>query len=412
MLTRRSLLGSAALLAQSCQREAARDGKIHLRLSSWGEPAELDAFRTIIARYQRLHRNVVIHLEVISYRTRNQVDTLLAAGLGPDLVRVQYQDVGRYAPSGALIDLSRYVPPDLKNDFTSQTWTAIEYQGRPHALPHHTDTSAIYYNKRTGIKVPASIDKSWHWEEFIDIARYLKRRKKFDYGFAVNWTMGGSFRWLNFLYQHGGSLLTPDFKAPALPALAASETLGWTRSFFTEGLVPSSDSAKSAEQVENLFATGVVPMYFDIGPQALDTLKFDFEYGSTFLPRDKNFAAELGGNAVGVSRDSKHPEIAADFLLFLTNEENMRDFVGAARFLPVRKKLVDHPPNYGKNAEEMKVRLEQAKTVPVDLARTVTLPEFHRISNALGDELDMLFTGGQSIEVTEERLARAIRRAL
>lgn len=411
MLSRRSLL-AGALLTQSCQRVVPRDGKIHLRLSTWGEPAELGAFRTIIERYQRNHSDVAIDLEVISYRTRNQVDTLLAAGLGPDLVRVQFLDVGRYAPSGALIDLSKYLPVGLAEEFTDQTWAAVRYNGRVHALPHHTDTSAIYFNKKIGIRAPESIEQSWHWEEFLDITRSAQRRAHFECGFAVNWTMGGSFRWLNFLFQHGGTLLTEDFRAPALPSSAAAETLAWTRSFFTDKLVPAGDSAQSSEQVENLFATGVVPVYFDIGPQALETLSFDFDYGVTFLPRDKNFAAELGGNAIGVSRDSKHPDVAADFALFLTNEDNMRDFVQAARFLPVRKKLTERPPNYGRYEEEMRIHLEQSKTVPVELARTVTLPNFHRMSKALGDELDMTFTGGQSLKRTQERLAHSIQRAL
>lgn len=389
----------------------AQDGKIHLRLDTWGEPAELAAFRSAIARYERLHRDVAIELEIISYRTRNQVDTLLAAGLGPDLVRVQYTDVGRYAPSGSLIDLTPYLPLGLKEQFTAPSWAAVEYRGGVHALPHHTDTSAIYFNRRTGMKAPTSLRESWTWEEFIDVARFWRGRQTFDYGFAVNWTMGGSFRWLNFLYQHGGSLLNADMKGPAIPSAAAEETLQWTRSFFTEHLVPPSDSAHSADQMENLFATGVVPMYFDIGPQALDTLRFDFEYGVTFLPRDKTFAAELGGNAIGVSRDCKRPDVAADFALFLTGEENMREFVASAQFLPVRKTLVERPPSYGKYAEEMRIHLEQAKTVPLELARTVTLPQFHRISKALGNELDMTFTGGQSFDETQRRLARVIERA-
>ena len=408
--------GTAALVNGACSRaKQPNDGNLHLRLSTWGEPVELEAFRRVIRRYETLHRGIKIDLQIISYNVRNQVDMLIAAGLGPDLVRVQYLEVGRYSPSGALIDLTKYIPPHLGSEFTEQTWTAVQFQGRPHALPHHTDTSAILYNrgafKRIGIEPPQTLSESWHWDEFTDVARTLQRNG-FDYGFAMNWTMGGAFRWLNFLYQHGGTLLTGDHRRPAIPSELASETLEWTRSFFTSHLVPASDSAQSAEQVENLFSTGVVGMYFDVGPQALQELSYNFQYGATFLPRDKTFAAELGGNAIGVSRDCKHPDIAADFALFLTNEENMRDFVTAALFLPVRRSLVANPPVYPKRPDEMRVHLEQATTVPLELARTVTLPEFHRIGKALGDELDLTFTGGQSLDITQNRLSEAIARAL
>ena len=420
-LSRRGFLagagsGTAALFGNACSRaQPPNDGKLHLRLSTWGEPVELEAFRRVIRRYEALHSDIRIDLQIMSYNVRNQVDMLIAAGLGPDLVRVQYLEVGRYSPSGALIDLTKYLPPHLGSEFTEQTWAAVQYRGCAHAIPHHTDTSAILYNRgafqKIGIKPPQTLSESWPWDEFTEVARALQRHG-FDYGFAMNWTMGGAFRWLNFLYQHGGTLLTGDHRRSAIPSELASETLEWTRSFFTRRLVPASDSAQSAEQVENLFATGVVGMYFDIGPQALQVLSYNFEYGVTFLPRDKAFAAELGGNAIGISRDCKHPDIAADFALFLTNEENMRDFVTAALFLPVRRNLVKNPPVYPKRPDEMRVHLEQATTVPLELARTVTLPEFHRIGKALGDELDLTFTGGQSLNTTQNRLAAAIARAL
>ena len=52
-------------------------------------------------------------------------------------------------------------------------------------------------------------------------------------------------------------------------------------------------------------------------------------------------ADDLGGTCVAVSRDSKMPDVAADFVKFLVNEENMRDFVNTSQFLPVRKSLVE-----------------------------------------------------------------------
>ena len=375
---------------------------------------ELAAFRRIIGRYQAKQREIAIDLEEISYKERAEIDTLLAAGVGPDLFRVQYQDVGRYSPSGALIDLSKYLPKDFGGQFTEPVWTAVQYKGRPYALPHHTDTSAILYNKtlfdRIGIRAPQNLPESWHWGEFIEVAQAIKK-SGFDYAFDMNWSFGGSFRWLNFLYQHGGCLLKDDYRHSAIPSPSAQETLRWTQAFFEKGLVPTSDSAKSSEQGEVLFAKQVVGMYFDVGPQALKELDVNFDWATTFLPRDKQFAAELGGNAIGISRDAKSYEAAVDFALFATNEENMRDFVVAGLFLPVRRSLLNQSLPYTYRPDEMRVHMEQAKTVPLHLARTVTLPEFHRINRSLGDELDAAFTGGQSAEETLQHIAREIERA-
>jgi ABC-type glycerol-3-phosphate transport system substrate-binding protein len=155
----------------------------------------------------------------------------------------------------------------------------------------------------------------------------------------------------------------------------------------------------------------VVGMYFDVGPQSLRELHPDFEWGATYLPHDKQHASELGGNAIGVSRDAKDRDAAVQFARFVTNEENMREFVQDALFLPVRRKLLAEPLQYPYRPDEMQIHLEQSKYVPVELARTVTLPVFHRIGRALGEQLDLAFTGAQSADATLDKLSREIRRA-
>lgn len=415
-LSRRQFASSIVATASlaSCRRAVNyTDGKIHLTFATWGGVAEIAGFQRVIDRFHALRKDVRIIITPISYHGKNQVDAQIAANVGPDLLRVEYLDIGRYSPSNALIDLSKYVPSNLGDEFTAQSWAAVLYRDRPHALPHQTDTSAILYNrgvfKRLGITPPDTIEKSWSWNEFTDVARFLQRRAG-PYAFAMNWTHGGSFRWLNFLYQHGGKLLADDFKTSAIPSQAALETLLWTRSWFREGLVPPSDSVRSVEQIENLFLTGVVSMYFDVGPQGMVELKTPFEWGATYLPQDRCRASELGGNAIGVTRNCKYPEAAASFAAFLTNEANMLDFVRSSDYLPVRRRLFETPIVYPRYADEMRVHLEQSRTVPLDLARTVTLPDFHRMRRILADELDLTFAGDQDPEQSLLQMARAINR--
>ena len=416
--SRRQVLASClAAAGTSCSlRREADDGRVHLTFYTWGEAVELEAFRTVIGAFERLRSDVRVQLEEISYKTRSEIDTLIAAGIGPDLFRIPYLEIGRYSVSGAIVDLSPYLPPNLGSQFTEATWTAVQSGGKAHALPHHTDTSAILYNKtifdRLGIKAPCSLEKAWTWDEFVAIASKVKR-SACEFGFAMNWTYGGAFRWLNFLYQHGGTFLDASGRQTRLLSDAlAEETVAWTQSFFSQGLIPPGDSAKSSQQVENLFATGVVGMYFDVGPQSLQQLNPAFPWGATFLPRDRQAASELGGNAIAVSRDCKHPELAAEFAAFVTNEENMRRFVIAAQFLPVRRSLLEETLIYPYRPDEMKVHLEQSKTVPLALARTTTGPGFYQVNRILGDELDAAFTGGQKADKTVQRIAHDVDRVL
>ena len=96
------------------------------------------------------------------------------------------------------------------------------------------------------------------WDEFIRIARQLKEKGNAPYGFAMGWQNSSAYRWLPFLYQHGGQMLDAELRQPQLVSPTGVETLAWTQSWFKEGLVPPSTSVKSSEQTQNLFANGTM----------------------------------------------------------------------------------------------------------------------------------------------------------
>jgi hypothetical protein len=92
------------------------------------------------------------------------VDTRLAGRQAPDIFRIQYQQVGRYAGAGALIDLSSYLDPGYAGQFGPAFWQAVTLGGKPFALPHHTDTFALYYNvdflHNIGVEMPRTLDQA------------------------------------------------------------------------------------------------------------------------------------------------------------------------------------------------------------------------------------------------------------
>ena len=112
------------------------------------------------------------------------------------------------------------------------------------------------------------------------------------------------------------------------------------------------------------------------------------------------------------TRDSKHPDIAADFLKFATNDENMRAFVTAAQFLPVRKSLMGQDLPFALRPEAMKVFVTQASTIPPHLVSTVTMPSFSKINAGLTDELDLAFTSGQDPAATARNIDAMVRTVL
>ena len=393
---------------------------VTLTLSVWGAQAEQDAFNAVISKYQMLHPNVTVRLEVNgnSMQLYQLVDTRLAGRQAPDIFRIQYQQVGRYASARALVDLTPYLDPGYATQFGPAFWQAVTFQGKPFALPHHTDTFALYYNvdflRTIGVEMPRSLEHSLTWDEFIRVARQLKQKGEAPYGFAMGWQNSAAYRWLPFLYQHGGQMLDAELRQPQITSQKGVETLAWTQSWFKEGLVPPSTSVKSSEQTQNLFANGTIGMLLggDWQIPFLQQNMTKYKWAVTYMPRDVAMASDLGGNCLAISRDSKNRDVAADFLKFIVNEENMKAFVTGAQFLPVRTALMNQQLEYTLRPDAMKVYVEQARTIPDHLVRTVTMPLFSKINAAMADELDLAFTSGQDPTTTAQNLEAKIRGAL
>lgn len=414
-------LATATALGGSIPRRAAHaQAAVTLTLAVWGAQAEQDGFNAVIRKYQAQHPSVTIRLEVNgnSGQLYQQVDTRLAGRQAPDLFRIQYQQFGRYAAARALVDLGPYLKGDDTADFAPAFWQATNYQGKTFALPHHTDTFACYYNvdflKQLGVEPPASLDKSWSWSEFIRIGRTIKDKGLAPYGFAMAWQTAAGYRWLPFLYQHGGQLLDADLRNPEINSPKGIETIAWTQSWFKEGLVPPSTYVKSTEQTQNLFANGTIGLLLggDWQIPFLTKNMTKWGWGVTYMPRDVAMASDLGGNCLAVTRDSKAPEVAADFLKFITNQENMREFITSAQFLPVRTSLMKEKLQYATGSEAMQVYIEQSGTIPPHLVKTVTMPAFSKINASLNDELDLAFTSGQDPKTTAQNIDAATRAAL
>ncbi|SED25117.1 multiple sugar transport system substrate-binding protein [Rhizobiales bacterium GAS188] len=409
-LSRRALLGAGAGMVLAGDLRARAQTTTPLTMTVWGAQAEQDAFNAAIAEYQTQHPEIAIRLEVNgnAMQLYQQVDTRLAGRQAPDIFRVQYQQIGRYASTRAVIDLGPYVDASYSADFEPAFLQAVTYKGRPYAMPHHTDTFALYYNRdllqKIGVEVPTSLETSWSWQDFIRVARALKEKAGAPYGFAMGW-QNAAYRWLPFLYQHGGELLNEDLTASQLATPKGIETIAWTQSWFKEGLVPPSTSIKSSEQPQNLFANGTIGMLLHGDWQIpFLTKNMKADWGVTYMPRDVAMASDLGGNCLAISRDCKHPELAADFLKFLSGKEKMRDFVTSAQFLPVRKSLMTERLPYALRPDAMEVFVKQSSTIPSHLVRTVTMPVFSKINVALTDQFDLAFTSDQDATATAKAI--------
>ena len=399
---------------------AGADAKADLVLTTWNIPADLIAYKKFAAEYKKTHPGVNITVQTTPNGDFNQyLSTQLAGGHAPDIIRNTWQQIGRWAKNGGLIALDDYLAPDYGKDFGETFWSAAQLNGKVHGIPQHTDTFGTYYRTdvlaQVGAKPPASLDAAWTWDEFLNLAREVKKatgKAAVSYGFeGVN----TAYRWLPFLYMHGGKLMEDDGVTPAIDNQLGIEAITWFQQLYTEGLIPKSNTIKGSTtaSVENTFTTGQVGlMIFGdwIMGDVAKGLKQD-KWDVTYMPRDQSAASDLGGNLLSVSKSSKNPAVAADFIQFVCNEANMKSFCETDLFLPVRTSLASTPLNFSSQKKQMSLFTKQATTVPAAMAKVETLPSFAAINQVLADQLDLCFIGQQTPQVTAKNISDGIKNA-
>ncbi|MDF2442512.1 MAG: multiple sugar transport system substrate-binding protein, partial [Subtercola sp.] len=372
------------------------------------------------AQYKQQYPGVNIKVQVTPNGDFNQyMSTQLAGGNAPDIVRNTWQGFGRWAANGGFIALDDYLQKDYGAGFGETFWKAAQVDGKVHGIPQHTDTFGTYYRKDTmtkvGATIPTSLDGAWSWDEFLSLARETKKatgKAAVAYGFEGPNT---AYRWLPFLYMHGGKLLEDDGKTPAINNTAGVEAIAWFQNLYNEGLIPKSNTIKGSTtaSVETLFTSGQVGLMI-WGDWIMTEVAKSFspdKWDITYMPKDVSAASDLGGNLLSVSKSSKSPAVAADFIQFVCNQANMKSFCETDLFLPVRTAVQNETLTFSSQPKQMALFSEQAKTVPTAMAKVETLSNFATINQLLADQLDLCFIGSQTPKATAAAISDGIKNA-
>ena len=332
------------------------------------------------------------------------------------MFRVDYGNLGVYSSQEQLLDLTDRI--DDFDSFTPAFQEAVSFEGKPYGVPHQTDVSALLVNTQllaaAGITdVPTTADEAWTWEEFADASAKLRASLPAEqYPFVYNWQLGGTPRWLSWLFEADGTLLEEDGTTPAIDSAAGAKALDFTKSFFDNDWVPPTSSVKSATYADSFFTEQTAAMAFAgsfLVPD-IDDLA-DFEWTATPMPVDERGATDLGGNALVATADTDDPELATEFLSFMTQADTMAEFCAATNELPTRSDIDPASIDFAVRPDVMPVFVEQAATITPRDVQQLTSPFLAKISVAMQDQLEEAFVGGRSTEETLSGLDAAIQQA-
>ena len=261
--------------------------------------------------------------------------TQLAAGTPPDVIDIQGALGLEYAAQGALTDLTPLFAKEaaVKDRYDQDYLSNWVFEGKNYMVPYYVSKTLLFWNKtrfkEVGLdKAPASFD------EILAAADKIKNGDKTG-------LLMLNFDWLYwpFMKMNGVDLLSPDLKTATFKTDKAIEVLTRLAEATKSGAVnPISWTGRWVEP-NDAFATGNVGMLHAHAPAF-----FWIKGKGPWINGDTLGAAQAPGgwatpnsHGLGLSKGSKNPELAWEFVKYLTDTDVAGKFARTASVLTGNK---------------------------------------------------------------------------
>ena len=393
---RRSLAAVALALLLSVGTAA---GNPRAQLEFWTislQPFFTGYVQGVIARYQAAHPDVAVRwIDVQPQAVDQKLLASIAGGVSPDVVNLNTEGTLRLAEARALVDMDAAVPADVRARYFPNIWASLRYSGRTYGIPWYVVPNVLAYNRtlfeRAGLDPqhpPATTDA------FIRDATVIKQ-KTGVYGFMPN---VDGVRMLAVFQEEGLPILSPDrrhavFGGPAYVALLAAYV-----DLYKHDMFPDDTLQHGYLGATERYAGARLGM-LTTGPQFLLRVKNDSPdvYKDTLVapaPHGRGNVLDLPTMALVVPLASRHRTEAAQFALFVTDDENQLAFDHQVVIFPsTRKAAADPFFARGGATPEDRARVIAARELGVARDLTVVVPHSDELFRVFKDAIENAFYG-------------------
>ncbi len=284
--------------------------------------AEHDAFCTMVANVKAANTGLTVN--VLDYPFNNlftSFETQAAAGAGPDLYIAPNDSLPTEARANLLKDLTS-IQGTLTGDpykITDTAITADTVDGKLSAIPESMKAVALFYNKDTFAKPPATT------------AEWMTNAKKLGWVYGANG--GGAYYLWGIFGAFGGKILADDGKCAATTGTGVADALKWLSDFKKAGgTFYQNDSDAKTD-----FLAGKIGGFID-GPWQTGDLKAALKDKLAVAPGPKGpggaFQPMAAPDGFYINDSSPNADLAIQFAEAMITPSNEQIFVDKAGHIP------------------------------------------------------------------------------
>ncbi|WBB52499.1 sugar ABC transporter substrate-binding protein [Verrucosispora sp. WMMD573] len=307
-------------------------------------PLEKQA-KLLVDAYNASHQNQVNLTVVPNDDYVAKVGAAAGSGSLPDLFAADIVYVPNWVNQGLFQDLSTNIGGlSFKDSINKGHLSAGTVDGKAHVLPFVLDLSMLFWNKQlftdAGLdpeKAPANL------EEYAAAAKAIQALKKEGvYGTAAGLNCGGClvFTWFPSIWAGGGQVLSEDGTESKLADDTAQQVYRTWHDLWRSGAVLPASAGETGPTWTAAFTEGKVGLMFYPATLLSST---PFDVGVAGIPGpDGGASTFVGGDGIGVSKDSKKAAQAWNFLSWMMSEQAQVEVLAKNKDVVSRADLADN----------------------------------------------------------------------
>lgn len=367
------------------------------------EPEFTNYFHNLIATFEAQNPSIKVKwVDVPWAAMQNKILTAVSAKTPPDVVNLNPDFASQLAGRNAWLDLDGKISPEARSSYLPNIWQANTLNGKTFGIPWYLTTRLTIYNtdilNRAGISQPPAT-----YTELAKVAQQIKD-KTGKYAFFVTLVPQDSGEVLESFVQMGVTLVDPQGKA-AFNSPAGKAAFQYWVDLYKKGLLPKEVLTQGHRQAIELYQAGEIALLTS-GDEFLPTIATNAPTIAKVSAVAPEVTGSIGKKEVAVMnmvipRDTKYPDAAVKFALFVTNAENQLSFAKAAEVLPSTvKSLAD---SYFQDIPVQatiieKARVASAKELQQAQVLIPTLKDINLLQKAIYENLQAAMLGQKTVD--------------
>ncbi|HEY9804597.1 MAG TPA: sugar ABC transporter substrate-binding protein [Leptolyngbyaceae cyanobacterium] len=375
------------------------------------QPQFTNYFQSLITNFEAQNPGIKVNwVDVPWAAMQNKILTAVSAKTPPDVVNLNPDFASQLAGRNAWLDLDTKVPEAARSSYLPNIWKASTLNGKSFGIPWYLTTRLTIYNtdllKQSGISKPPAT-----YAQLAQAAQQIKD-KTGKYAFFVTFVPQDSGEVLQSFVQMGATLVDAEGKAAFNSPQGKAAFQYWV-DLYKKGLLPKEVLTQGHRHAIDLYQSGETA-FLASGPEFLKSIATN----APKIAQVSAIAPQLTGDTgkknvavmnIVVPRETKQPDAAVKFALFVTNDENQLAFAKAANVLPsTTKALAD---SYFKDVPANASTVEKARIVSAQQLQqaevlTPSLKDIKNLQKAIYENLQAAMLGEKTVDKAVEDAAQ------